>query len=403
MHSRPILLLIFFAAVGLLGPGRAPGQQVRQSVIEPREARAIYGAVVTLPTPIPLYPLTPAAGTNRVFSTTVPRTRVLKLRFKVLTPAQSNTWYVRVSAARGVVDTHVTSPDGVSGFWSEEHDGMDNPTVEVYCFDENCALKLEIDAVAQNTVLSAEQAITKPPDVPQFKTYRGLGNPIKDWGRAVVRIRRADERDLFSCTGFLVSPDLLMTNHHCIPDERAMHDARVEFDFESQRPAASYKFKELVAANEDLDFALLRLHQRWVDRAPLQLAAADLTRGRNLIVIQHPKGLKKRVADEDCRLGHTDIINEGSNVATDFGHSCDTYGGSSGSPVQEAATGRVIGLHHFEFFPSDRILLNRAVKMSLIIDCLKGALGQSKPEVLGELNISTTPPINDFGCSPPRQ
>jgi len=397
LKKRPLLFVVI--ALGLLASG-ALAQQDRRGVIEPRQVRAIYGSVVQLPAPIQLYPLAPVAGTNKVFTTIIPRKGILKLRFRVVSPAQTNTWYVRILKGQRIVDAHAVSPDGTSPFWSEEKELLDDPTVEVYCFDENCSLQLEVDAVAEPTFQSVPQAITTPPPTPQLKTYRDLGQPIKGWGRAVVKIRLSDTQDLFSCTGFLVSPDLLITNNHCIYEKLGADNARVEFDFESQRPSVSYKFERLLVTDRELDFSLLRLRQKWTDREPLRLASADLSQVRKLLIIQHPKGLKKRVAEEDCNLQNTDIINVGSTRATDFGHSCDTYGGSSGSPVQDISDGRVIGLHHFEFFPDDRILLNRAVKMSLIIDCLKSAFAQSNPAILDELHIENSPPASDVRCSP---
>ena len=53
---------------------------------------------------------------------------------------------------------------------------------------------------------------------------------------------------------------------------------------------------------------------------------------------------------------------------SDFGHTCDTMEGSSGSPVLRRADLKVVGLHHWGFVSNDQkwSAENRAVQMRLI-------------------------------------
>ena len=55
----------------------------------------------------------------------------------------------------------------------------------------------------------------------------------------------------------------------------------------------------------------------------------------------------------------------------DFGHRCDTLGGSSGAPVLDLQSGRIVGLHHWGYLDSDPDPVNQAVHFRLILDDLR--------------------------------
>jgi V8-like Glu-specific endopeptidase len=63
-------------------------------------------------------------------------------------------------------------------------------------------------------------------------------------------------------------------------------------------------------------------------------------------------------------------------VLTDFGHSCDTIQGSSGSPVLDS-NHRVVGLHHWgfdDYGPDAWKRTNRAVRMAEIRGAIQSFL-----------------------------
>ena len=69
------------------------------------------------------------------------------------------------------------------------------------------------------------------------------------------------------------------------------------------------------------------------------------------------------------------------NLLNDFGHVCDTLGGSSGSPVVESTDGAVVGLHHWRWPDGAKLPENQAVHIALILKDLaarvqSGALGK---------------------------
>src|SRR5215210_9171180 len=84
--------------------------------------------------------------------------------------------------------------------------------------------------------------------------------------RAVGRVNIRDERGKLAGygTGSLVSPRLLLTNHHVLPDRATASFSSIEFDYEDGldgRPLLSKLFAlapdELMIADEELDFALV--------------------------------------------------------------------------------------------------------------------------------------------------
>jgi hypothetical protein len=155
---------------------------------------------------------------------------------------------------------------------------------------------------------------------------------IKSWARAVVRMDVVTPTGLMvPCTGYFITPNLLMTAAHCVSTDAGAAQTVVHLG--AQRlSGAPIRLVMAQGADGDLDFSLL-----WIDGVtpPATLALKDAT-GTSLSVWQAGQPLKL-VSIFECSA---------STFAThDIVHTCDTIGGSSGSPVQDLASGAVIGLH----------------------------------------------------------
>lgn len=198
-------------------------------------------------------------------------------------------------------------------------------------------------------------------------------------------------------TGWLVTRELLMTNHHVVAararEEMAGLDdddlrrqgahTTAEFGFDAEGAGlAPVACRELVAWDAPLDYAVLRL-ARPSERTPLRLAAAPLILADGdrvpVNIIQHPMGESKRVA---LRNNLVDRATE-----RDLRYFTDTRNGSSGSPVLDDGW-RVLGLHRASrrvpltnFQGKDTAIVNVGSQVHAIL----GDLGARFPDVHGEI------------------
>ncbi len=159
-------------------------------------------------------------------------------------------------------------------------------------------------------------------------------------------------------TGWLLTPDLLITNHHVIDARSAgepvaaegdlalqIAGTEVHFDYDEQDTTfVIEQVASLVASSPrtgPLDYAIVRL-ARDTGRKPLIIARAGLTALANggdrpsVNIIQHPEGSAKKVA---CRNNLVTRID-----GSDIWYFTDTMAGSSGSPVFDDRW-RVVALH----------------------------------------------------------
>jgi hypothetical protein len=205
-------------------------------------------------------------------------------------------------------------------------------------------------------------------------------------GTAVCKLGFDDEED---GTGFLLSPDVLLTNNHVLPDPGRARLARCIFEYQL---GTDRKPKETVAfrldpdslfitspAETGLDYTFVRIDPAAATRfghIPASRGSFGSLKGEYAHVVQHPLGKMKRVTYRDNRIYEDDGIF--------VRYTADTEPGSSGSPVFNNDW-QLIGLHH----RSRRITqaqidaepelaryqyLNQAVKLSAIASDLENRL-----------------------------
>jgi hypothetical protein len=339
------------------------------------------------PTSIELFPIESGIGKVKVKPIDVENASSLQLHFRIQSAPANPTWAIQVKDATGRVAS-IISASMVSGndFWSDEIPGK-TATVEIISIaEEDPARRLEIKIIEiiKGIPPITPEAIT-PPN--QLETIAGQSSAVKILGRAVARLRfKGDDGSRYRCTAFLISRDLLLTNNHCIRTDSERGSAFVDFDYDDAGSnQTSARLKELVLTNPELDFTILRLMSPVsTDRGFLILASVKPAADQSLLIIQHPSGEPKQVSRQDCIVDNPTIIGV-SPQPTDFSHKCDTKGGSSGAPVFDstAQDAKVVGLHHLGFDERSQFLVNRAVRIGLIIDFIRS----QKPSLLSELGI----------------
>jgi hypothetical protein len=166
-----------------------------------------------------------------------------------------------------------------------------------------------------------------------------------DAARAVARLHMKFSGGWYVGTGFLIAPDLLLTNHHNLFEDSGdrLSELEVWFDYEATLSGAMRE--SLVArpdlasivAERDADWGIVRLAEPVPGRMPLRFASAPTKLDAWVAIIQHPKGLPKKIA-----LHHNTVTYADDNVVH---YLTDTLGGSSGSPVFDDKW-EVVALHH---------------------------------------------------------
>ncbi|MFT6068324.1 MAG: V8-like Glu-specific endopeptidase [Bacteriovoracaceae bacterium] len=172
------------------------------------------------------------------------------------------------------------------------------------------------------------------------------------------------------CTGFLISENILMTNHHCIPTSSHARGVTAVFNHVkgvSKSSHRKYDCSTFIGNNSKLDYALLKCNG-FPGRTYgfVELDDSQMNRGDDIYIVQQNCDY---YSDRDCDYTKKYSLGSISNVADEYTHNADTLGGSSGSPVFDKESNTVIAIHHAGLGNNGmgRGVENYAVPMSKIV------------------------------------
>lgn len=183
-------------------------------------------------------------------------------------------------------------------------------------------------------------------------------------------------------TGFVVAPNIVMTNAHVVDEIHDVANAFIDFAATiGAKTPVRFAISAILDRHPTCDLALLRVGKA-LDKstalpAALTMAAAGLTAGakRDVYVIGHPtsdnEGKIHRAVFAALFPVATRVkrVSPGRIFALDgprraFRHDATTLGGNSGSPVVDLATHRVLGLHYSGLHMTG----NLAVDLARLVD-----------------------------------
>lgn len=174
-------------------------------------------------------------------------------------------------------------------------------------------------------------------------------------GRPVLRIVTIGDPGILPegfATGFLVAPDLILTNHHVFRTADEAHGVGAQFLYERThggvRQGAIFPLEpeRFFVNHKGFDYAVVALSNKGLNGEPLSqfqflpliAAKGKILKGDPVNIIQHPEGRPKQYATVNNRL--LDLRDDGFLL-----YETDTLEGSSGAPVFNQHW-EVIGLHH---------------------------------------------------------
>lgn len=188
--------------------------------------------------------------------------------------------------------------------------------------------------------------------------------------RAVMRIAVRDGTG----SGFMIAPDLVMTNHHVIHSPEEAATAEYMFDFQLALDGATLPTRVagtrqagLFYTQPDLDFTIVQIDSPPDFGPPLPLRPRIVDRDDRVAIIQHPGGGLKKISFQGNYVAYAD--------ARVVQYYTSTMEGSSGSPVFNDAF-EVVAIHHQggmldEPGTNRRYFRNQGISMRAVLDDLQ--------------------------------
>ena len=175
-------------------------------------------------------------------------------------------------------------------------------------------------------------------------------------------------------TGFLISPNLLITNNHVLPDKTLLNNTIFRFNYQLTFDGKEEKIEDYKAApsavfytNELLDYTVVELEAAPGDRwGYIRLNPVLPAKGDRMNIIQHPAGLPKQISFQNNFVEYVDF-----KIVQ---YLTSTLGGSSGSPVFNDQW-QVVAIHHaggllLEPTTNQRYFRNEGITIGSILENL---------------------------------
>jgi len=191
-------------------------------------------------------------------------------------------------------------------------------------------------------------------------------------------------------TGFLIAPNIIMTNNHVLRNRDDAINSFIEFNYEldvdghpKNTEVYSFDPDSLFITFPGLDFTIISVAGNpgnvlgWI---PLLRNPLTITRHERIYIVQHPGGRRKEIGIHD---------NKTSRILKHvFRYTTDTEPGSSGSPCFNRQW-ELVGIHHSAgTLKKDVYVDNEAIKISSIVRYLGGLVESRNNEAYDILKFA---------------
>lgn len=284
---------------------------------------------------------------------------------------------------------------------------------------ENTLLKLRTKnplVIDSPNRIAVRKAMISPKDLYSLETIIGNNDmfPIHYLekgliaAKSVCRIIINDHngRLLGFGTGFMISPTLLITNNHILPDSEISSNSIAQFNYEQdlnfiERKSEKFKMKPdtFFMTDAELDFTLIAIEEKSISGVdisdfgylPLIKQTGKALLGEYVSIIQHPNGWYKSIV-----LRENEII----DMFDHFIHyTADTNEGSSGSVVCNDSW-EVVALHHAGVKDPQNLgnyIANEGIRISSILQYIeqnKYLLKDKQQKLIEHLGKDIDVPLN---------
>lgn len=214
------------------------------------------------------------------------------------------------------------------------------------------------------------------------------------------------------CTGFMISEKWLMTNNHCVKDEKEARGLKAIFGYNSNssftpglNKRSSILCDKILATNRELDFSILECQGKpgklfgWVSLEEKPPAMGDelyiVHQNCDYFSIENCFPTKKKSTG---KVLDSSLYGEELETSNKFFHDADILQGSSGAPIFDKGSRKVMGLLNVEYRVSEdkndgRGPMNGAIKMASILNYLK----EKNPSLYKEMHFKKNPPVSYSG------
>jgi len=184
----------------------------------------------------------------------------------------------------------------------------------------------------------------------QGETLEKINDQMKNCSCKIESIENGNGSGFFSLVPFPNKTYLmpvLMTNNHVLPKESIIKGKKININIKEKKFSILIEDSTRVYTNESYDITIIEINKNYgldfntfleIDDSIYKENFQEYFKNRSIYLIHHPKSKD----EAEFAVGIIKSINLDNNV---INHTCKSEPGSSGSPILDLKTNKIIGIH----------------------------------------------------------